>query len=83
MSGIPKKQLVELYSQIPWHIESIIIAGGILSIEDLNFIWGFKRCIPQLGSAIWKNKLTISDIYSSLVKLNKDGLIVSIIVDEN
>jgi hypothetical protein len=60
-----------------------MIAGGISSVDDLNFIWGFRRCIPQLGSAIWKNKVSIADIYESMVKFNSEGLVVVIIVDQH
>ncbi len=82
MAGIPRKQLIDIYMQVPQCVENIIIAGGISSVEDLDFIWGFKRCIPQLGSAIWKRKITLGDIYKRLVKWNRDGLVVTIVVDQ-
>jgi hypothetical protein len=50
-------------SRMPNPIKNVIIAGGITSINDLRYVWGFKKCIPQLGSAIWKKKILISDIF--------------------
>lgn len=41
-------------------IKNIIIAGGITTMDDLEFLWSFDRVIPQLGSAVWKNKISVS-----------------------
>lgn len=45
--------------EIPGPIKKVIIAGGITNIDDVEFIWGFDKCVPQLGSAIWKRKIQI------------------------
>lgn len=45
--------------EIPGPIQKVIIAGGISNIDDLEFVWGFAKCVPQLGSALWKKKITI------------------------
>ena len=42
---------------VPGPINRVIIAGGITSLDDLEFIWGFPKALPQLGSAIWKRKI--------------------------
>ena len=60
LEGLPRKQLKNLMDQVPGPIENIIIAGGISSIEDMEYVWSYSKCIPQLGSAIWKNKIQIS-----------------------
>ena len=59
LKGVPREQLRKLMYDIPGLIKNVIIAGGISSIDDLEFIWGFRKCIPQLGSAIWKRKVLI------------------------
>ena len=45
--------------RMPGPIKTVIIAGGISSLSDLQFIWGFEKCVPQLGSALWKKKIDI------------------------
>jgi hypothetical protein len=65
--------------QIPGPIKKVIIAGGITSLDDLDFIWGFPKAVPQLGSAIWKNKISLCDIITRIINFNEDGLIPSII----
>jgi len=67
--------------QIPGTIKSVIIAGGISTLDDLEFIWGFPKTIPQLGSAIWKNKITIVQIYDKLINFDQNGLCPAIITD--
>lgn len=64
---------------VPGVINKVIIAGGISSIDDLEFVWGFRKCIPQLGSAIWKRKILIGEIYSKMVRFNENNLIPSVI----
>jgi phosphoribosylformimino-5-aminoimidazole carboxamide ribonucleotide (ProFAR) isomerase len=58
--------------QIPGPIEKVIIAGGISSLDDLKYIWGFPKAVPQLGSAIWKHKISISDLCNSIINFNSD-----------
>lgn len=53
---------------VPGPIEQVIIAGGIASVEDLEFVWGFGKCVPQLGSAIWKGNISIGNIYQRMVR---------------
>jgi phosphoribosylformimino-5-aminoimidazole carboxamide ribonucleotide (ProFAR) isomerase len=62
LSGIPRTQFRDIMFQIPGPIDKVIIAGGISSLDDLQYIWGFPKAIPQLGSAIWKHKISIADL---------------------
>ncbi len=58
-------------AKMPNPIKNVIIAGGITSIQDLRYVWGFKKCIPQLGSAIWKKTILISDIFKEIINYDK------------
>ncbi|MCJ7637406.1 MAG: HisA/HisF-related TIM barrel protein, partial [Nitrososphaeraceae archaeon] len=69
LKGIPKSQIHEIMSYVPNAIQKVIIAGGISSLQDLEFIWTFPKAIPQLGSAIWKNKITPADIYANSINM--------------
>lgn len=82
LNGIPRNQIYDILEVTPDRVKKIIIAGGISNIEDLEFLWSFERVIPQLGSAIWKNKITIGQIYSSMGKYDKDNIMPSIIQDK-
>jgi phosphoribosylformimino-5-aminoimidazole carboxamide ribonucleotide (ProFAR) isomerase/phosphoribosyl-ATP pyrophosphohydrolase/broad-specificity NMP kinase len=66
LNGLPRSQISDLIPFIPKSIKKIFIAGGVSSIDDMEFLWNFDRVIPQLGSAIWKNKISIGDIYSAI-----------------
>ena len=59
LEGIPREQLRKIMFSVPGPIETIIIAGGISSVDDLEFLWSFDKCVPQLGSAIWKRKISL------------------------
>jgi len=60
------------------------VAGGITTIDDLNYIWDLNpKLIPQLGSAIWKNHITMGELYSSMAKWDSSGLISCIIQNKN
>lgn len=59
LSGIPKEQFRDIMFCIPGPIEKVIIAGGISSVEDLELIWSYPKTVPQLGSALWKNKIAV------------------------
>ena len=83
LSGIPRKQIQELMVQIPEDIRKIYIAGGISTLDDLEFLWSFSRVIPQLGSAIWKNKLSIGTIFNSMINFDDNGIVTAIIQDVN
>ncbi len=81
LQGIPKKQIADIIKMVPRSITKVIIAGGISSIDDLQYLWSFDKIIPQLGSAIWKNKITMGDLYSEMVKFGPDGLVPAVIQD--
>ncbi|CAF1456063.1 unnamed protein product, partial [Didymodactylos carnosus] len=83
LSGIPRNQIRDLLLQIPHNIFKIYIAGGISTLDDLEYLWSFARVIPQLGSAIWKNNLTIGSIYTSMINFTDNGLVSAIIQDLN
>jgi phosphoribosylformimino-5-aminoimidazole carboxamide ribonucleotide (ProFAR) isomerase len=65
--------------QTPGPIRKVIIAGGVSSLEDLHFIWGFPKAVPQLGSAIWKQKLQLAEILFEVVRFNEQGLVPAIV----
>lgn len=79
LKGIPKEQLRDIMFSVPGPIEQVIIAGGISSEDDLEFIWGFPKAIPQLGSAIWKGKISVSSLLSNITRFNENGLCPAII----
>lgn len=81
LQGLPREQLRDIMYQIPGPIEKVIIAGGISSIEDIEYLWGFEKCVPQLGSAIWKRKVLIGDIYRKMIRFNEHGLVPAVIQD--
>ncbi|CAF1968439.1 unnamed protein product [Rotaria magnacalcarata] len=83
LSGIPRKQIQDLVVQIPKNIEKIYIAGGISTMDDLEYLWSFDRIIPQLGSAIWKSKLTIGSLFNGMINFDGNGIVSSIIQDLN
>ena len=82
LKGIPREQIKQLMTIMPDCIRKIIIAGGVSSIDDLEFLWSFKNVIPQLGSAIWKNKISIGSLYSAMANFDSNGLIPAIIQDK-
>ena len=41
LQGIPREQLRKIMFEVPGGIAEVIIAGGISSLEDLEFLWGF------------------------------------------
>lgn len=67
--------------EIPGPIKKVIIAGGISNIDDMEFIWGFRKCVPQLGSAIWKRKVLIGEIYVRMVRFDENLLVPAVIQD--
>ncbi|CAF1468962.1 unnamed protein product [Rotaria sp. Silwood1] len=83
LSGIPRQQIRDLLLQISQNIKRIYIAGGISTLDDLEYLWSFDRVVPQLGSAIWKNKLTIGSIFNSMINFNDNGTVSAIIQDVN
>ncbi|UJR20148.1 hypothetical protein I4U23_023280 [Adineta vaga] len=83
LSGIPRQQIHDLILQIPHEMEKIYIAGGVSSLDDLDYLWSFPRVIPILGSAIWKNKLTIGNIYNRMIYFDENGLVPAILQDRN
>ena len=47
----------------------------------MEFIWGFGKCVPQLGSAIWKRKVLIGEIYARMVRFDENLLVPAVIQD--
>ena len=41
LKGIPREQLRKIMFEVPGGINDVIIAGGISTIEDLEFLWEF------------------------------------------
>jgi phosphoribosylformimino-5-aminoimidazole carboxamide ribonucleotide (ProFAR) isomerase len=79
--GIPREQMRDIMFQVPGPIQKVIIAGGITDISDLDYIWGFPKAVPQLGSAIWKAKIQPSQIFNRLINFDQRGLSPAIITD--
>lgn len=48
-------------------------------MDDLRFLWRFDRVVPQVGSAIWKNKIRIGEIFSEMGNYDEKGLIPAVI----
>ena len=67
LKGIPREQFRDIMFSIPGPIQQVIIAGGISSLEDLDFIWSFPKVVPQLGSAIWKKKVEVPDLLCKII----------------
>ena len=70
LKGLPYSQINELMGQIPSGIRKIIIAGGITSLHDLRFLWRFENVVPQLGSAVWKNVISIEEVFNEIANFN-------------
>ncbi|QKF93872.1 phosphoribosyl-ATP pyrophosphatase [Fadolivirus algeromassiliense] len=81
MKGIPRAQLSEIMLNMPTSIQKVIIAGGISSIDDLEYLWSYEKIIPQLGSAIWTNQISIGDLYNSMIYFDGEGKVPAIIQD--
>jgi phosphoribosylformimino-5-aminoimidazole carboxamide ribonucleotide (ProFAR) isomerase len=67
LSGLPRVQLRDLLVRIPHSVQTIYIAGGISTLDDLECLWSFPRVTPQFGSAIRKSRLSIGSIYRLMV----------------
>lgn len=52
-------------------------------MDDLEFIWGFPKTVPQLGSAIWKNKISVVKLLCKIVKFGHHGICPAIITSES
>lgn len=83
LSGIPREQITRLMSHFPRKIEKVIIAGGISTLDDLEFLWSFEKVIPQLGSALWSGRLSIGDVYTSMTRFDGEGRVPAIIQDKD
>lgn len=79
MNGLARDQISYLIPKISKDIEKIFIAGGVSSVDDLHFLWSFPRVIPQLGSVVWKDILTVGEIISEMGRYDERGLIPAII----
>lgn len=82
LQGLPRNQINDLMKIMPDNLKKVIIAGGISSINDLEFLWSFNNVIPQLGSAIWKDKFSVGELYSAMANFDTNGLIPAIIQDK-
>lgn len=69
----------KLLVEIPRFVKTIIVAGGITSLDDLKFLWSFDRVIPQLGSAIWKGKIAPGDIIAEAANYDEHELLPTVI----
>lgn len=68
LNGLPRDQICEMIRLLPPTMEKVIIAGGISTLNDVQFLWSLdSRVVPQLGSAIWKDKIDIGKLISSMV----------------
>lgn len=83
LNGIPRSQIRDLVLRVPRSIGKIIIAGGITTLNDLDFLWSFDRVIPQLGSAIWKGVLSVGEVIAQSMNYDANGLLPAIIQDVN
>lgn len=81
LQGIPRQQVHDILQRVPRGIKKVIIAGGITTLDDLMFLWHFDRVVPQLGSAIWKNRINIGDLYVAMTNFDDRGLVSAIIQD--
>ena len=84
LCGLPRAQISDLIPRINKKIKKIIIAGGISSLDDIHFLWSFdpNRVIPQVGSALWRERVSLGDIYDSMANYTQ-GLIHATIQSEN
>lgn len=83
MRGIPREQIWEIMTFMPASIKKVIIAGGISTMDDLEYLWSFDSVIPQLGSAIWTNTLSIGQIYVAMCNFDSENKVHAIIQDTN
>lgn len=72
LQGIPRSQILRILGSIPLtQINKLIIAGGIASMDDLEFLWSLPKVVPQVGSLIWKDVVSVGQIYSGLLKFQR------------
>ena len=83
LKGIPRQQFRDLMFAIPGPIKQVIIAGGISSMEDLQFIWSFPKTLPQLGSAIWKKKIDVSEVLCRIIEFKSNDICPAVISTES
>jgi len=83
LQGLPREQIAKIMGQMPDKIKRVIIAGGISSLDDLEFLWSFPKIVPQLGSAIWRKKISLSDLYTAMAIFDGKGLINGVVGDIN
>ncbi len=81
--GIPRDKITQLIQYIPKNIAKVFIAGGITTIDDLEFIWSFPKLIPQLGSAIWKNDISLGGLYCAIAKWDENNLVTCVLQNKN
>jgi phosphoribosyl-AMP cyclohydrolase/phosphoribosyl-ATP pyrophosphohydrolase/uncharacterized protein related to proFAR isomerase len=81
LEGLPRQQIFDLMARIPAEITKVIVAGGISTMDDLQFLWGFDKVVPQLGSAIWKDHIAIGDLYCAMTNFDHQGLVSTVIQD--
>ena len=81
MKGIMREQINKLMLEMPTKIRKIIIAGGISTLDDLEYLWSFNKIIPQLGSAIWTNVVGVGELYNAMIRFDGDNKVPAIIQD--
>eukprot|EP00826_Nyctotherus_ovalis_P052046 TRINITY_DN6554_c0_g1_i13.p1 TRINITY_DN6554_c0_g1~~TRINITY_DN6554_c0_g1_i13.p1 ORF type:complete len:1230 (-),score=383.40 TRINITY_DN6554_c0_g1_i13:120-3809(-) len=83
LQGLPREQIAKIMAQMPDGVERVIIAGGIASLDDLEFLWSFPRIVPQLGLAVWRKKILLGELYAAMARYNGEGLINAVVQDIN
>ena len=64
--GLPRQQIADIARDLPASVEKLVIAGGITSLDDLEFLWSLDRVVPQVGSALWTGRFTAGQVYSAM-----------------
>ncbi len=81
LNGLPRAQITSIMERMPERMQKVYIAGGISTMDDLEFLWSFNRVVPQLGAAIWKEKVLIGDVYVAMTRFDGRGLAPAVIQD--
>ena len=84
LGGIARDKIKAIVVATPQTIGKIIIAGGITSIQDCEFLWSLdSRIVPQLGSAIWTDTISLPELMTKMVSYDHDGLAPATVQDKN
>lgn len=84
LGGVPRDRVERVVRATPRSVRKIIIAGGVSSLDDCEFLWALdERVVPQLGSAIWRQRIEPGELMERMVDYDASGLAPAAVQDKN